>query len=1195
MLQDRNGFVWIGTADGLTRYDGKKFVSYTHKNDDNTSVSDNFISELYEDKSGRIWVGTRNGINVYDRINNAFLHVPTDAYAKNIYSPAITEDVNGNIWAGTDGAGLLRIIIDSTASALNFHISQFIYNSSDTASLTSNTIFSLQTDLLNDLWVGTEKGLCRISASRLSSQSADLKFEHVRICENNKCEFRSERVNEILNHGHTIWFGIPGSKIYCLDYSIPGKSEWKTFATNVSAAMPDEKPVITKMVFDAEENLWLTYGTEGLARLKFRSGKSSTDIFIHDKIKPNTLLSNTCLTLMKDRTNMLWIGTLEGISLLNPFKEKFYAKDFPVIAQDTSDFNVLSFFIDQNRYYFFGTTSTGVLIYDHLLKSTSRLKALSTLDIYSIKKDDKGNFWIGTNAGVSYIKGSALYDPSGRINTKCEAKFYKKNPDDPQHSIQSNLVFTLVQDHYDRIWIGTGQGLSSLDMNTEKINHVILNPNNPSLFAERIIRNLLVDAANHLWIATDGGLFNYDLPANTFTKVNGGSAYASSLPGQRVVCLHTDFQNRLWVGTSGGGISLYDPATKTFQSYNEENGLASNVVQGIQSDPSGNLWVSTNKGISMLDAKTKTFTNYDHKDGLASDEFNELATMITPDGYIFFGSPYGYNSFHPDSIHANRVIPAVALTDFRLLDKSLLNDNAGTRRQILNGLPLSFDYSQNNFSFEFASLNFIGAEKNQYAVMLEGFDKTWVALGTRNYVSYTNLDPGNYKLRIRASNNAGVWNEAGISVPIIISPPFFRTWWFRISLIVMITLLVFIYYREHIRNIENKKEKELALQQTQMKEQFLANMSHEIRTPLNAIMGMTRLLYEKNPKPEQMKYLNAITQSSDHLLVLINDILDFSKIEAGKIELENIPFNLRDAVGNVHTTLRFKAEEKGLKFDVHISPGVPKTVLGDPVRLAQVLINLAGNAIKFTSKGSVTINCSAEELGNNKFNVSIQVTDTGIGIAEGSIGKIFESFTQENSSVNREFGGTGLGLAISKRLIEMHGGYLSVSSTKGEGSTFTVSVPYTAAEAETETIIVETIDPNVRNKMVELKILLVDDNHFNQLVAIDTLELELTRATIDVAENGVEAIRLVSENTYDIVLMDVQMPVMNGLEATRAIRKLPSPNNQTRIIAMTASAMKTEVERCFAAGMDDFIAKPFNTVELLKKMSKLVARLKVVA
>jgi len=1198
IIQDRKGFIWIGTQDGLNRYDGKRFVAYTHKKSDSTSISDNYIDEIFEDHAGRLWIGTRNGLNVYDESHNNFIHVPLNDFAKSIFIPSIAEDKTGTIWAGTDGAGLLRIKIDSTRNEYVFGITQFLHLDADTSSLTSNTVFALETDEHSNLWIGTETGLCRLDARKLNSPAADLAFERIRICENSTCVFDKGRVSEILNHGSRIWFGTIGQFIYYLDYADTKKETWKSIRLNVKTVVPDELPMVTKMIFDNEDNLWITYGNVGLEKISFENDSVIEQHFEHDKSKSNTILSNSCITILKDRTSMLWVGTTNGISLLNRLKERFNARVFPVVDHDTSDFNVQTFYLDHNRFYFFGTNGTGLFIYDNVLKKTSTINALRSLDIYSIKKDDKGDFWIGTGNGVAFLTGNSLFkqqDSQTMVNSNCGVRFFKKNPADPGHSIQSNIVFSLTQDHNNRIWIATGQGLSSMDISTEKITPVDLNPSNPSLFAERIVRHLLIDAANKLWIATDGGLFQYNLSSNTFSKMNGGQDDSTSLPSQRIICLHTDFQNHLWIGTSGGGISMYDPATNTFHSFSENDGLASNVVQGIQSDPTGNLWISTNKGISRFDLERKTFTNYDEKDGLASEEFNEASSLITADGFIFFGGQNGYNSFHPDSIRLNNAVPPVALTDFKLLDKSLLNDNLETRQQILSGRPLTFGYTENSFSFEFAALNFISAEKNQYAVMLVGFDKTWVMLGNRNFVSYTNLDPGPYTLRIKAANNDNVWNETGISVPIIITPPFFRTWWFRISLIIAITLLVYVYYREHIRSIENRKEKELALRQTQLKEQFLANMSHEIRTPLNAIMGMTRLLYEKNPKPDQLKYLNAITQSSDHLLVLINDILDFSKIEAGKIELENIPFNIRDAINNVHTTLRFKAEEKGLTFSARISPEVPKTVMGDPVRLAQVLINLAGNAIKFTAKGSVMITCSADEINGEQSRIHFNVIDTGVGIAQESIGKIFESFTQENSSVTREFGGTGLGLAISKRLIEMQGGALNVSSVKGEGSTFTVSVPYTIAEEEVETIVVETLDADVRSKMVDLKILLVDDNHFNQLVAIDTLELELTRVLVDVAENGEEAIKMVSENTYDIVLMDVQMPVMNGLDATRNIRKLASPKNQTRIIAMTASAMKTEVERCFAAGMDDFVAKPFNTVELLKKMSRLVARLKVVA
>ncbi len=1198
IIQDHNGFIWIGTEDGLNRYDGRRFVPYIHISNDSTSLSDNFIEVIYEDHNGNIWLGTRNGLNIYDEVRNTFIHVPLGNFSKNIYTPAITEDVYGNMWVGTDGSGLLKIRIDSSGNRLTFNVSQFLNETTDSTTIPSNTVFSLETDLLHNLWIGTESGLCKLPASELNSSVPTTHFEHILIYLDNKCLLNKERVSEIVNHGSCIWVGTKGKLIFCLNYGAGNNNDWSLIRTKIKPTIPDAITVVTSMVFDGSDNLWVTYGEDGLSKISFENGYYVEEPYRHEKAKLNSLLSGPCLTVMKDRTSMLWIGTLNGISLLNPTKERFSAKLFPIIEKDTTDFITQAFYLERNRYYFFGTSITGLFIFDNQSKHTYRIHSMSKLDIFSIKKDDKGNFWIGTNAGLAFIKYSSLFIDDGRtqtINSNCEVRFYKKNEADPDNSIQSNLVFTLAQDHNGRIWIGTGQGLSGMDISTGKIKRVNLNPNNLSLFDERIIRHLLVDAENHLWIATDGGLFQYNLSTNIFKRIYGGNSDTTGLPSQRIICLHSDFRNRLWVGTNGGGICYYNAEKNTFHSYSQNDGLASSVVHSIQSDPSGNLWIGTNKGISRFNPEKKTATNYDSRDGLAADHFNETASMITADGFLFFGGIKGFNCFHPDSIHMNSLIPPVVLTDFKLIDKSILIGNPQMRELILSGQPLTFNHEENNFSFEFAALNFINTQKNQYAVMLEGFDKNWVNLGSRNYVSYTNMNPGNYTLRVKASNNDNVWNETGISLPILIKAPFYRYWWFKILLALAVALLIYIYYREHIKNIENRKEKEIALHQTQLKEQFLANMSHEIRTPLNAIMGMTRLLKEKNPKPDQLKYLNAITQSSDHLLVLINDILDFSKIEAGKIELENIPFNVYDAIHNVHTTLRFKAEEKGLTFSVRISPEVPKTVLGDPVRLAQVLINLAGNAIKFTSKGSVMITCSAVEINKKQSKLSFNVIDTGVGIAEESIGKIFESFTQENSSVNREFGGTGLGLAISKRLIEMQGGSLDVSSVKGEGSTFNVSVPFTIAQQEVEVAIVETVDPDIRRKMVDLKILLVDDNHFNQLVAIDTLELELTRANIDVAENGEEAIRLVNENNYDIVLMDVQMPVMNGLEATRAIRKLSAPKNQTRIIAMTASAMKTEVERCFAAGMDDFVAKPFNTVELLKKMSRLVVRLKVVA
>ncbi|MBK7443151.1 MAG: response regulator [Bacteroidetes bacterium] len=445
-----------------------------------------------------------------------------------------------------------------------------------------------------------------------------------------------------------------------------------------------------------------------------------------------------------------------------------------------------------------------------------------------------------------------------------------------------------------------------------------------------------------------------------------------------------------------------------------------------------------------------------------------------------------------------------------------------------------------------------------------------------------------------------------INIPLIVDPPSWKTWW--IYSICIIVIGIFIYYvirkrisdaavdqrilrekvREKTRELESEKGR--AEYSEKVKEQFLANMSHEIRTPMNAILGMTRLLLEKEPRTDQLKYLNSIKHASDNLLVIINDILDLSKIEAGKINLESIPFDIRNEIKSVFETMKVNADDKNLELKTDIENTIPKTIIGDPYRLSQILLNLTGNAIKFTEKGSVTIKTTAAMQGE-KVLLTFSVIDTGIGIAKDKLDYIFDMFTQETSSTTRKFGGTGLGLAICKKLIELQGGAISVDSEAGKGSVFSFTLPFAIGK--------DVVDENpkaehkqqVVAKMKNLRILLAEDNEFNQMVAVDTLESAIEGAQVTVAANGKIAVDMLKNNTFDIVLMDIQMPEMDGHEATKTIGSSSDPRiNSMPIIAMTASVIKAEVDKCFESGMNEFVGKPFSVDELLEKMSKIIVR-----
>jgi signal transduction histidine kinase len=391
------------------------------------------------------------------------------------------------------------------------------------------------------------------------------------------------------------------------------------------------------------------------------------------------------------------------------------------------------------------------------------------------------------------------------------------------------------------------------------------------------------------------------------------------------------------------------------------------------------------------------------------------------------------------------------------------------------------------------------------------------------------------------------------------------------------------------------RAKEHAENSERFKQQFLANMSHEIRTPMNSIVGVTNLLVNSPLNDGQRKYLNVIRKSAENLLVIINDILDLSKIEAGKMEFEQTPFLVSDVLDTAYHTLLFRAEEKKLEFRLDIGPDVPKALVGDPVRLTQVLINLSGNAIKFTENGSVTIRVRLKNKNEETADIEFSVMDTGIGIPEDKLGKIFESFSQASSDTTRKYGGTGLGLTISKQLIELQGGAIKVTSELGKGTAFTFHLAYQIGKVEdVGKAIIHDSDASP-DELKGLNILLVEDNPFNQMVAVDTLTDLVKEINIDVADNGKIALDMLGTKDYDTILMDVQMPEMDGFEATQRIRALPRPKSATPIMAMTANVTNDEVEKCFESGMDQYISKPFAQQDLVNKIANLTVRKKQVS
>jgi signal transduction histidine kinase/CheY-like chemotaxis protein len=648
-------------------------------------------------------------------------------------------------------------------------------------------------------------------------------------------------------------------------------------------------------------------------------------------------------------------------------------------------------------------------------------------------------------------------------------------------------------------------------------------------------------------------LFNY--ATGKFTHYFHEKNKKNTLSDNCINSITEDKNGNLLIGTPGG-LNVFDLQKSTFTVYSKKDGLPSEMIQAALCDEDGNIWMSTLKGICKFNPQTGTYRNYGVADGLQGNEFIKHS-FFQYGGELFFGGNNGANCITPTLIRPNLYIPPIVLTDFRIFNKPIeIGNEAPALLQHINYTrTIKLSYRESVISFEFAALNFTNPEDNQYAYKLQGFDENWNYIGHKNSVTYTNLNGGEYTLRVIGANNDALWNKEGLSVKIIVTPPFWSTAWFKLLSALFIGAILTTFFKVRMRAVhkqktelqglvqERTKQLELTTEEAQQARQeaeqanqaksiFLATMSHEIRTPMNGVLGMSALLAETSLTEEQRDYNNTIQNSGEALLTVINDILDFSKIESGKMELEAKDFNLRDCIEEVLDVFGPKAAHQGLDLLYEIEHNVPSQVIGDGLRLRQVLLNLVSNAIKFTEKGEIFIGVELQKISPDNLVIGFTVRDTGIGIPPDKLERLFKAFSQVDSSTTRKYGGTGLGLIISEKLIGLMGGKIYVKSEPGVGTKFMFNIKVAPSTQSTKAYV------HLNVKGIEGKyVLIVDDNETNRTILKNQMDQWKLNSVI--AQSGHEAVRILSEKkfTFDLVLSDMQMHGMDGIELAHHIRK----------------------------------------------------------
>ena len=710
--------------------------------------------------------------------------------------------------------------------------------------------------------------------------------------------------------------------------------------------------------------------------------------------------------------------------------------------------------------------------------------------------------------------------------------------------------------------------------------------------------DILIDHSGKVWIATNGGGISLYNPKTNSFQSNPVDAY-------NYTCLFEDNNHTIWGGSIISGlIKLEDKEKLYLKLFKEVDGLSINTVKRINEDSQGKLWLTTDRGISVFDPVSENFQNYYQSDGLP---YNNLTySYQASDGRLWVANKKsGFFSFHPDSITSNHLPPKVVIKGIKLFDEPIpINENSTLEKDILFTKKIKLAYWQNDITLEFAALHFKNPKYNRYLYILENYDENWRNPVNQRSAKYTNLDPGDYTFRVKASNSDGIWNEEGASLEIIISPPWWATWWAYILYVLVAAFSVFTFIRwrtnEQAKELERQRtvNKKL-LQVDKLKDQFLANTSHELRTPLQGIIGLSESLIERVNEEEEREDINMIISSGKRLNNLVNDILDFSKLQNQDLNLQLRPVDMKIAVDVVFALSIPLLKGKSLQLVNSIPKDAP-FAHADENSMQQILHNLIGNAIKFSDKGTIEVSGSQENG-----SLSISVKDQGIGIPIEKQEAIFQSFEQLEESDTREYGGTGLGLSVTKQLIELHGGTISVDSKPGEGSYFSFSLPVSSKkrsaveqeklnasdddqirtsvkESEPEQVDNLSSVPIFNNSDDKIKILVVDDEPINRKV----LQNHLSKEGFEVVQaiDGLQALEIVKKDPhFDLIILDIMMPKMSGYEVCHKLRDLFLPS-ELPVVMLTAKNRVNDLVEGFSAGANDYLTKPFSKNELLSRI-----------
>jgi signal transduction histidine kinase/DNA-binding response OmpR family regulator/ligand-binding sensor domain-containing protein len=1196
LKQDKKGFIWVATKDGLNRYDGYNFTVFTHDPYNKFSLSSNACSSLLIDRHGRLWIGTLNrGLNLYDERTHRFYHIdlsdPTSPDAGNYEIVTLAEDPEGNIWVGTSQNKLVKVTLGDS-------LKKDFPQQADATPMVRFNRFSFP---LNGLSGGSAPARIRFHRDGQAIVSAARELYRL--------DWRRPQPNR-----YTVirQFG-PLATLFQATPDGQQPSYWFGFSADTLIGWQQAKRKVVGLPLTKNFNVYLDTlndTTVAVATPDFLWLMSPAQLYAQTQLSeqnafavlPPNLFGVTKLLL--DRTGTIWVGTAGyGLRKFSPRIKQFQTylpnTSLSHLAQDRQ---AQIYVRDQFSYGRLDRQANRRVPF--LVKSD----ALMNRSVY-LMQDRQGFFW------ASFI------DIRAKPNTHQLVKFSEKWQRLKTYPLPKGTAFgeygnQTRQDKAGNLWIGSVNGkLLRFDPITETFSVFSYQHLLPQPAAEVGTYGLYLDRSGTGWISTGSGLVRVDHPLTTptFSIYTNDVTVRESLSNNFVSSTIDDPYEPLrylWVSTKGGGLERLDKQTGKFRHFTEAQGLPNKVVYGILEDESKQLWMSTNRGLAQFDPRTLKFRNYTKADGLQDDEFNTGSFLKTASGELLFGGVNGLTAFRPKDVSASA---AGAVTPVHIIGLRINNEPVavGAPDGVLSSSieqtqRLDLSHDQNLLTLEFAVMDFTNSAKNQFRYRLHGIDKGWVEAGTNRFANYAQLPSGTYTFEVEGSTNGDVWNKA-IPLIIRIHPPFYRSWW---AYLLYFSFLLFVgwqLYRIQKQRwllqqqvlFEQKEASRLA-ELDSLKTQFFTNISHEFRTPLTLILGpltdIKQRFRTENVVTLTEPVIASMERNSNRLLSLINQLLDLSKLEAGQLKADLQLGDLAIFFRTLASSFDSLAQSRQIQFTFTTEPShYPASF--DRDKLEKIVTNLLANAFKFTPAGNqVRLHIDYPEPGSANL-LTITVEDSGIGIAPANLSAIFERFYQVDGRSNRVYEGTGIGLALVNELVTVLGGTIAVSSTEGVGTKFTVQLPLIRLEqvpsqtvewpepglisTENWTVLPE---PSPPTPITDNILLVIDDN-----ADIRAYVRSVFESSFDVveAQDGQEGLELATAVLPNLVICDLMMPRLDGFGFCKAL-KAQEATSHIPVIMLTAKATVDDRIDGFDAGADDYLTKPFNQAEIQARVRNLI-------